>query len=364
VERHELSRMTGSDMQQRDIVVVGASAGGVEALAEFVHGLPDTLPAAVFVVLHLPADAMSYLPRILDRAGPLPAAHAADGEAIYPGRVYIAPPNHHLIVDGRTIRLTVGPRVNNVRPSIDVLFRSAARAFDGRVIGVVLSGTLDDGTLGLEAIRLRGGVTIIQHPGEAKFSGMPRSALERVEPDYVLPVSEIARLLVELTAGNRHAMAAADSVERNRLVNGDRAPHHAEHAEGNGGTAPPPNEKRGNLASGFTCPNCHGSLWELEDEGLPRIECRVGHAFSVDAFLGEQAIALEDALWSAINALEERGAALRRFASRFSQLELKKRRARYLEQAETAERQAAMIRDGLARVIQAEGAEAAQTEGR
>ncbi len=138
--RDRAVREAGSSMQQRDVIVIGASAGGVEALATLARGLPADLPAAVFIVLHLPPDAHSNLPAILDRVGPLPVSHAVDGAAIHPGRLYVAPPNHHLTLEGGQMRLSVGPRINNVRPSIDVLFRSAARTFDRRVIGVVLSG--------------------------------------------------------------------------------------------------------------------------------------------------------------------------------------------------------------------------------
>jgi two-component system chemotaxis response regulator CheB len=245
------------------------------------------------------------------------------------------------------MRLSVGPRINNVRPSIDVLFRSAARAFDGRTIGVVLSGNLDDGVLGLDAIQLRGGTVVIQDPEEARFSGMPRSALERVKADYVLSVAEMPMLLKELTAP---AIDRPRKGEGSNAVAGEPFPQQARDD-----AAPPPHEKRGNVASGFTCPNCHGSVWELDEGGHPRIECRVGHAFSVDAFLGEQAVALEDAIWSAINALEERGMTLRRFSARFAGTE--RRQLAYLEQAETVERQARLLREGLARVIQAEGAD-------
>jgi two-component system chemotaxis response regulator CheB len=331
-------------MLRRDVVVVGASAGGVEALAELARGLPADLPAAIFVVLHLPADVRSNLPQILVRAGTLPAAHAVDGGTIHPSRIYVAPPNRHLILEGDHMHLSVGPRINNVRPSIDVLFRSAARAFGPRVVGVVLSGTLDDGTLGLDAIRLRGGIVVVQDPAEARFSGMPRSAIERIDPDYVVPVAEIPRLLQKLTAASPEGAPAAegsDAVERDvsSALRIDDA-------------APPPREKRGNAASGFSCPSCHGSVWELDDGGLPRIECRVGHAFSIDAFLGEQAVALEDAIWSAINALEERATTLRRFAARFGQTP--RTRQRYQEQAEMIQNQADLLREGLARVIQDE----------
>ena len=331
-------------MLRRDVIVVGASAGGVEALAELASGLPADLPAAVFVILHLTADARSNLPGILSRAGPLPAIHAVDGGTIRPGQIYVAPPNRHLLLEGDHMHLSFGPRINSVRPSIDVLFRSAARTFDARVIGVVLSGTLDDGTLGLDAIRMRGGITVVQDPEEARFSGMPRSAIERVDPDYVLPVTEIPRLLQKLTAGATQGVPAAEG--------SDAVEHEVSSEFRVDDAAPPPQEKRGNAASGFTCPNCHGSVWELEDGGLPRIECRVGHAFSIDAFLGEQAVALEDAIWSAINALEERATTLRRFAGRFVQAP--RTQERYLEQAETVQGQAVLLREGLARVIQAE----------
>jgi two-component system chemotaxis response regulator CheB len=331
-------------MRPRDVIVVGASAGGVEALAELARGLPADLPAAVFVVLHLPSDARSHLPEILDRAGRLPSSHAVDGAPIRPGHIYIAPPNRHLYLEGDRMRLSIGPRINNVRPSIDVLFRSAARELDGRVIGVVLSGTLDDGTLGLDAIQLRGGTVVIQDPNEAQFSGMPRNALARVKADHVLPIAQIAPLLARLTAppGNQ-----AIQQEVSEAVTPDPIPTAASDV-----VAPAPHEKRGNAASGFTCPNCHGSVWEIDDGGLPRIECRVGHAFSIDAFLGEQAVAVEDAIWSAINALEERGMALRRFAQKFAISE--RRQLAYLEQAAVVEGQAGLLRDGLARVIQAE----------
>lgn len=331
-------------MPRRDVIVVGASAGGVEALAELARGFPADLPAAIFVVLHLTPDARSNLPGILSRAGPLPAVHAVDGGTIHPGQIYVAPPNRHLLLEGDHMHLSIGPRINSVRPSIDVLFKSAARTFDARVVGVVLSGTLDDGTLGLDAIRMRGGLSVVQDPEEARFSGMPRSAIERVAPDYVLPVAEMPPLLQKLTAGRPERAPAAE---------GSNAVEREVSSESRiGDAAPAPEEKRGNAASGFTCPNCHGSVWELHDGGLPRIECRVGHAFSIDAFLGEQAIALEDAIWSAINALEERATTLRRFAGRFVQVP--RTRQKYLEQAETVQSQAALLREGLARVIQAE----------
>jgi len=181
-----------------DIITIGASAGGVEALAALVRRMPSDLPAAVFVVLHIPADVPSYLPTILDRAGPLISRPALDGETITPGRIYVAPPNRHLLVENGVTRVVFGATENRHRPAVDPLMRSAAIAYGPRVVGIVLSGTDGDGTAGLRAIKRRGGITVVQDPAKALFSGMPESALAYVDVDHVLPVSEIAGLLATL----------------------------------------------------------------------------------------------------------------------------------------------------------------------
>ena len=333
-------------MARRDVVVVGASAGGVEALVELAAGLPRDLDAAVFVVLHLPIDAQSHLPQILDRAGPLDATHATDGEPVRPGRIYVAPPNHHLLLEHGRARLTVGPRINGVRPAIDVLFQSAARAYGPRLIGVVLSGTLQDGTLGLDAIKLRGGVAIVQDPDEARFPSMPRSALERIPVDHCARVGEIPALLSGLTAGPPEASGEA----RTGAMADDP---NVNFPLGDEPSSPSELEKQYDHASGLSCPNCNGSVWERTDGTNTRIECRVGHAFSVEAFLGEQAVALEDALWSAINSLQERATTLRRFADRITSGQTA---ADYVRRADEVERHARLLREGLIRVIQAETA--------
>jgi two-component system chemotaxis response regulator CheB len=179
-------------------VVVGASAGGVEALTRFVHELPADFEAAVLVVLHLTPTASSNLPAILTRAGRLPAAHARDGEAIEPGRILVAPPDRHLLVHDGRVRLSSGPSENLHRPAVDVLFRSAAVNRDGRTVGVVLSGALDDGAEGLRSIAMAGGLTIVQDPADAIIPSMPMHALEAAAVDRVLPADEIGRQLPQL----------------------------------------------------------------------------------------------------------------------------------------------------------------------
>jgi two-component system, chemotaxis family, protein-glutamate methylesterase/glutaminase len=181
-----------------NIIVIGASAGGVEALSTLVRALPAGLPAAVFVVLHIPAQSPSLLPSILSRAGQLPAIQPTDGMAISPGCIYVAPPDHHMLLERGYIRIVRGPRENRHRPAIDPLFRSAARSYGARVTGVILTGTLDDGTAGLLAVKQRGGIAIVQDPKEALYTSMPRSALDHVAVDYCASLGEIATRLVEL----------------------------------------------------------------------------------------------------------------------------------------------------------------------
>jgi two-component system chemotaxis response regulator CheB len=190
----------GGDIKyKKDIVVIGTSAGGVEALSNLVSYFPSDLDAAIFVVLHIPTYATSVLPQILNRAGKLPASHPQDNEEIRAGHIYIAPPDYHLLVEPGYISLLRGPKENSHRPAIDPLFRSAARAYGKRVVGVVLTGMLDDGTAGLQAVKMCGGTAIVQSPEDAIYKGMPRSAIRHVEDiDYILPLSEIPQTLVEL----------------------------------------------------------------------------------------------------------------------------------------------------------------------
>jgi len=234
-----------------DIIVVGASAGGVEALSTLVKQLPEDLPAAVFIVLHMGPHSATALPNILGRRTKLRVDHPANGEPIEHNRIYVAMPDHHLLLAPRTVRVTTGPSENGHRPSVDTLFRSAAAAYGPRVAGVVLSGTRDDGTAGLRAIHDRGGVTIVQDPEEALFPGMPRSALSGDHPQYVLPIGEIATLLSDLACGEPEHEGRSEEMPDEldaelRWANPDLA------------WSAPVDPPLGS-PSGFTCPECHGT---------------------------------------------------------------------------------------------------------
>ena len=194
-------------MSTHDIIVVGASAGGLEALKKLAAGMPPNFAGTVFIVWHISPEYPSLLPEILNRAGPLPAAHARDKEAVCPGRIYVAPPDYHLVLEDSRVCLYHGPKENHARPAADALFRSAAEVYGERVVGVVLSGMLFDGAAGLITIKCNGGVTIVQDPSEARFSSMPRSAINRDHPDYIQPVAEIAATIRRLAQGKVHATA-------------------------------------------------------------------------------------------------------------------------------------------------------------
>ena len=324
-------------MPGHDIIVIGTSAGGVDALRELVRHLPPDLPAAIFVVMHIPADSQSILPQILSHNGPLPARHGVDGEAIEYGRIYVAPPDHHLLVERERVRLVRGPKENRSRPAADPLFRSAARAYGPRVVGVVLTGGLDDGTAGLLAIKQRGGVAVAQDPAEALYPGMPRNALENVEVDYCLPLSEIPPLLAQLATTPAPDEAACPLPESLKIESGIQRREEA-HMEDI--------EKLGQ-PSVFTCPECNGVLWELRDGELLRFRCHVGHAFSAESLLAEQSESLEAALWAALRALEEQAALHGRMARKAGLRDQDVLAGRFRQNAQDLERHAEVIRQIL-----------------
>jgi two-component system, chemotaxis family, protein-glutamate methylesterase/glutaminase len=321
-------------MAKRDLIVVGTSTGGVEALRRAVSGLPSGFPASVFVVCHVPGNHRSLLPEILSRAGPLLASHPADGEPFYPGHIYVAPPDRHLLLDsdGR-MRLSRAARENNHRPAVDPLFRTAARHYGHRVIGVVLTGALDDGSAGLMAVRRSGGVAVVQDPSDALIASMPTQAALIAGADHVVPVASLAPLLIELIQeqltfnGGRGAMdpieRMPDIVDRD-MVNqiGDR--------------------RQGEL-SVFTCPECGGSLWQVDEAGLLRFRCHVGHAYNGEVLFDEQTDALEAALWTAVRTFREKSVLARQLAQRERAVGNEESAERFDEQAGQAESYGSLI---------------------
>ncbi|HEY3996985.1 MAG TPA: chemotaxis protein CheB [Mycobacterium sp.] len=285
----------------RNVVAVGASAGGVEALANFAAGLPPDLPYAVLVVLHMPSGAPSVLARILDRNGPLPATHAVDGEPLQPGTIRVAVPNRHLLVDDHRIALSEGPTENGHRPAINALFRSVALAFGPRAISVLLSGVLDDGTMGSAAVRSRGGTTIAQSPAEALFPAMPRNAIDAGVIDHEVAAVKVGGLLKQLAEREfeeRHMESDARLELENRIAMARRFSTEIDTEE----LGPP---------SGYTCPDCNGSL-QAVSKGNYR--CHVGHAWTADALLGARDTEIEGALWVAMRSLQEKAKLSRRLA--------------------------------------------------
>ena len=314
--------------------MIGCSVGGVEALQRLVAGLPKNFPAALFVVLHLAPQSTSVLPDILKRAGSLPAAHPRDGESIRMGRIYVAPPDHHLLIENGKVRTVHGPKENRHRPAIDPLFRSAARWYGPRVIGIVLTGSLDDGTAGLLSIKKRGGIAIVQDPEDAFCSDMPRSAMETMAVDFVEPVDRIPELLQEIVPVK---------VAENGSGSSSRLKKETEIAELDDMDAIE-DENRPGIPSPFACPECGGVLWEMDGEEMLRFRCRVGHAFAANSLSVEQAEAVESALWAAMRALEEGASLAKRMAEKASKRKRAGLASRYRDRAEVKMNQAEVLR--------------------
>jgi two-component system chemotaxis response regulator CheB len=292
-------------MQAKRIVVIGASAGGIDALRELVAALPADFAAPICVVLHTSPQSPGALGEILTRAGHLRASNAKDQERLESGRIYVAPPDCHLLVEPGRLRVTKGPRENRFRPAIDPLFRSAAQVYGPAAIGVVMTGNLDDGTAGLWVIKRLGGTAIVQDPANALFPAMPENALRHVRADYRMPLSEIAPLLsrltaeVELPAGDQPPVPAVVEVEV-KIAMEKNAVDAGVHD-----IAEP---------SSFACPECHGVLLQVKEEGPIRFRCHTGHAYSRESLLAAVNEGIEEAMWIAIRALEEGHMLMQRIA--------------------------------------------------
>jgi two-component system chemotaxis response regulator CheB len=294
----------------------------VETLKCVVSGLPDDLPAAVCIVLHIAPGSPSALARILQRAGRLPCRAASDGERLRPGQILVAPPDHHLVIEDGRARLTVGPRENGHRPAVDVLFRSAAAARHTRVIGVVLSGTRDDGAAGQAVIKSSGGAAIVQDPAEGLYPGMPSSALANVVVDAVVPSEEIAEAISSMDKG-QESWVPQPPVQ------------------------PGPEPPDDHLTS--VCPERGGVLSERIQAGLPLWECHVGHRYSPTSLADAQGDRVEMALWAAAPILRDRSALMERMADQSQEQGQRRSTHRFREQADDASRQADLIREALSR---------------
>lgn len=305
------------------IVVIGGSAGALTALRTLVSRLPADFQTPILVVIHIPGDSPSFLPAILNSSGPLRAVQPEDNEALKAGMIYVAPPDRHLLVGKGYVTISRGPRENRHRPAVDPLFRSAARCYRSQAAAVVLSGELDDGAAGLMAIRMRGGIGIVQEPGAAASPQMPQSAIQYAGADYVLPPAEIAAVLTELSSrARKEAQPVSEPKNEQKHLENEN-----------------PEPERG-IPSNFACPECHGVLREIKQGDLLRFRCRVGHAYTADALRVALSDSCEDALWAAIRVLEEKASLLRRLARPSSG----KLAESYREDAEAYDRHADTVR--------------------
>jgi len=276
-------------MTKHNIIVVGTSAGGVDALCKLSRSLPEGLDASIFVVMHIGDE--SVLPQILNHCGKLPAVVATHNKRYKRGCIYVAPAQHHLSIKNGVTLLSRGPRENGHRPAIDVLFRSAAREHRSKVVGVVLSGGRDDGSAGLYTIKARGGIAIVQDPAEALTPNMPQNALKLVDVDFCLPVRQIAELLGQLANG--------------KASNVNESPNGGDDMENEASPEHPTREPAGDQIP-LACPECDGPIYEVKRGEFAHFECFVGHRFSPDSLSEEHTEALERALWTAIRKLKER----------------------------------------------------------
>lgn len=317
-------------------MVIGTSAGGLEALRIIAAGLPADFATPVCIVMHTSPQSPGILHDILSRSGAVPAVTPRSGERLQPGRIYVAPPDYHLILEPGTLRITKGPRENRFRPAIDPLFRSAAQVYGPRAIGVVLTGNLGDGAAGLWTIQQLGGTTIVQDPHDALFPSMPLNALEYVNADHVVRLAEIAPLLVRLTStpAEEAPVTVPDALEVEVAIAKER---NAIDAGVEGLGAP----------SSYACPECHGVLLEIKEGSHIRFRCHTGHAYSVESLVAEVREAAETSLWTAVRSLEEGGMLMERMAAHV--------RAQHggeagvlLEHAREAHRRANLVRELVA----------------
>jgi len=316
----------------KDIIVVGASAGGIEALRVLVAALPADLAGSLFIVVHTSPDAPGMLADIFNRSGKLRATYATDGERIEKGRIFVAPPNRHLLIEPNRVRVTRGPKENRFRPAVDPLFRSAAQTYGPRVVGVILTGYMDDGTAGLWTVKRLGGTTVVQDPTDALVPFMPRNAATHVKVDYCLPLEKIAPLLVRLTT---EAAEGDYQVPKEVEIEVNIAKEQKALDAGVLQLGEPSN---------YACPECHGVLLQLKEGTLFRFRCHTGHAYSVESLMADIGEKMDEAVWNSIRAFEEGELFMRHMAEHLDHGDKGPSAESFLKRADEAKRRANLMR--------------------
>jgi two-component system chemotaxis response regulator CheB len=325
-------------MDNRNIIVIGASAGGFNAIQGLIKELPPDFNASIFIVWHMAPDVTGILPRVINKQQTMPAFHPKDREPIAAGRVYVAPPDHHMIIDKNEIRITRGPKENRFRPAIDPLFRSAAYHYGPRVVGIILSGALDDGSAGLWAIKQFGGVAIVQDPDEAEVSAMPENAMRAVAVDHKLKISAMPTVLTQLIKEEVPVMKDSPSLLKKteteiKVAMEDRGLEN--NVFGMGELTP------------YTCPECHGVLAKLVEGERMRFRCHTGHAFSFDSLLVTVTERVEESLWSAIRNVQESVILLNHMGDHLAEQRQSKLAALYFKKATDAEARIELLRGAV-----------------
>jgi len=326
-------------MKNRNIIVIGASAGGFEAIKTLFAVLPADLNAAIFIVWHMSPDVRGVMPQVINKHKKMFAAHATDLEPVKNGRVYIAPPDHHLLLEKDRVRVTKGPKENRFRPAIDPLFRSAAYTYGPCVTAVILSGALDDGSAGTWAVKRKGGIAIVQDPADAEVPSMPENAIKAADIDYILPVDQIAPLLMQLvtepvTEKDDVDMKENENIKREIDIAKEGTPHYR-HLPVFGELTP------------YTCPECHGVLSAIREGGRIRFRCHTGHAFTADSLLSAVTEGIEEAFWSAIRNVQENIMLLNNMGDHFAEINQPKLAATYFKKAKESELRAQLVRKAV-----------------
>lgn len=322
-------------MTKSDIIVIGASAGGFDAIKEIIRNLPTDLPVSIFIVWHMGPDVKGILPDVLNKLGTIKASNALDGEAIMANHIYVAPPDHHLLVEESRIRVTKGPKENHFRPAIDPLFRSAAYQYGSRVIGIILSGALDDGTAGLWRIKSNGGTTVVQNPKDAQVPSMPENAIRRVKIDHCVSLEDMPRLLITLASNDVKSTgdAAADEITKWEIevaIKGDSLFNRHQHL--------------GEL-SRYSCPECHGVLSQIVEDNALRFRCHTGHAYSITSLMMSLNQKVDESLYNALRGMDETIFLLNHIGDHFAEANESKIAGSYFKKAKDIENRCVEVRN-------------------